>query len=294
MIKKICKLFFILSLCSLMTSKITAMNTIGQEIANIQLLECTELGDLEGVRIALANGADIETCDETGMTTLYIACLQGQTSIIKELLECGASLDSADIMGVQPFDMVFVSEQCPKEVVALLLSHAQKQNAYTPEDLNEFYNRAIDQSYLQAVEAFSDHLPLGTDNIGNGILTLSKKQKQRQRILHHQIPRSTTKKFTRKRLACAAHQLAIIRTQQPRFKARRTLQVLLKRYVTNSGPIDPDLTKSFMLDYASEEGKPVRKNIEKLLQSVVHQVIQERTGNPNIIAYLKHRKLYGR
>lgn len=59
-------------------------------------------GDLEGVKQALASGADLNAGDDVGYTPLNVAIQQKQVEVVKLLLESGADPNRADHDGNVP------------------------------------------------------------------------------------------------------------------------------------------------------------------------------------------------
>ncbi|MEW6493027.1 MAG: ankyrin repeat domain-containing protein, partial [Cyanobacteriota bacterium] len=68
------------------------------ETHNQILLEAIENQDLEGVKAALANGADANADNPAGITALMFAAMNGNLDIFNALLEAGAdvNLDSGE------------------------------------------------------------------------------------------------------------------------------------------------------------------------------------------------------
>lgn len=63
---------------------------LSQEIANDILLKAVEFGDMESVRFALDNGADMSAKARNGWTPVMIAALAGRADMVKLLAEKGA------------------------------------------------------------------------------------------------------------------------------------------------------------------------------------------------------------
>ncbi|UCD74893.1 MAG: ankyrin repeat domain-containing protein [Phycisphaerales bacterium] len=66
------------------------------EGATRSLAELARRGDVEGVRLAIANGADLERCDELGLTPIHYASLAGHPEIVGLLLDGGCPPDLQD------------------------------------------------------------------------------------------------------------------------------------------------------------------------------------------------------
>ena len=60
------------------------------------LLSAAASGDVEGVRAAVADGADLETRDEQGRTALLLAATHDHVEVAEVLVEQGASADALD------------------------------------------------------------------------------------------------------------------------------------------------------------------------------------------------------
>lgn len=73
--------------------------TTGTENARfrIQLIHEVERGNLSAVRALLAQGADVNARDDTGMTVLMKAASHGRTEVVRLLFANGASIDERDL-----------------------------------------------------------------------------------------------------------------------------------------------------------------------------------------------------
>lgn len=76
----------------------------------------------------LANGANVDACDNEDWTPLHAACSCGHLSIVSMLLRHGASLTAVTLEGQTPHDLALESENDGVDAVAqLLVSEAARQ-----------------------------------------------------------------------------------------------------------------------------------------------------------------------
>lgn len=66
------------------------------------LLQAAQVGDFEGVRSALAGGADPDATFESGVTPLMQAVSNGHYAAAKVLLDAGADPNAQDYQGLSP------------------------------------------------------------------------------------------------------------------------------------------------------------------------------------------------
>src|SRR5262245_14743353 len=78
-------------------------------------------GDLEGVRQALASGADPSAGDDAGYTPLHVAIQQKQAEVVQLLLENGADPNRADKHGNVPLWTAVHSWEHDDQIMLLLL-----------------------------------------------------------------------------------------------------------------------------------------------------------------------------
>ena len=71
----------------------------GQASADHRLLESANVGDVAGVRDAMAAGASVDSKDSNGMTPLLWAAYRGHIGIVKHLLKNGADVEQLDSRG---------------------------------------------------------------------------------------------------------------------------------------------------------------------------------------------------
>ena len=73
--------------------------------ANLELDPATEQAALETVKAALEFGADVRAADQDGYTALHMAAFTGAASIVKFLVDRGASVDARNKLGETPWSM---------------------------------------------------------------------------------------------------------------------------------------------------------------------------------------------
>jgi len=92
-----------------------------------QLLLAAKAGDLEGVRVALKDGADINVSNTSGETALFLAADQGQLDVVKFFLEKGALVNTKDsTYGATALCMA--AQNGHAEIVKLLLANGAEVN----------------------------------------------------------------------------------------------------------------------------------------------------------------------
>lgn len=69
---------------------------------DLALLNASGIGDLDGVRLALEKGADVNAKDSLGRTALMLACQQGLLDVARALVEAGADVNARDAHGRTP------------------------------------------------------------------------------------------------------------------------------------------------------------------------------------------------
>ena len=85
------------------------------------LLYATVVGFVEGVRLLLKYGADIEKCNMLSRSPLYYAVLYGNIETVVILLNAGAKVDVKDGQDVTP--LMVAAQYKRKEIVSILLQH---------------------------------------------------------------------------------------------------------------------------------------------------------------------------
>ncbi|XP_042498116.1 ankyrin repeat domain-containing protein 2B-like isoform X2 [Macadamia integrifolia] len=110
------------------------------------------VGDVEGLRNALATGADKDEEDSEGRTALHFACGYGEVECAQVLLEAGAKVDALDKN--KNTALHYAAGYGRKECVALLLENGaavtlQNLDAKTPLDVAKLNNQ---QEVLKLLE----------------------------------------------------------------------------------------------------------------------------------------------
>ncbi|KAG9130620.1 hypothetical protein Leryth_011868 [Lithospermum erythrorhizon] len=102
------------------------------------------VGDVEGLKKALADGADKDEDDSEGRTALHFACGYGEVECSKVLLEAGAKVDALDKN--KNTALHYAAGYGRKECVALLLENGaavtlQNMDGKTPLDVAKLNNQ---------------------------------------------------------------------------------------------------------------------------------------------------------
>ncbi|XP_047332179.1 ankyrin repeat domain-containing protein 2A-like [Impatiens glandulifera] len=102
------------------------------------------VGDVEGLKNALASGADMNEEDSEGRTALHFACGYGETKCAQILLEAGAVVDALDKN--KNTALHYAAGYGRNECVALLLEHGaavtlQNLDGKTPIDVAKLNNQ---------------------------------------------------------------------------------------------------------------------------------------------------------
>jgi ankyrin repeat protein len=111
---------------------------------NANLMAEMQRGDEYGVRFELARGADVNLCDDRGLSLLHQASRDGHAGVVKALVDGGAKLDMEDPAGDTPLHYAVWGEH--KGVVDVLIAagadpnHANHQ-AQRPVDIGSARTR---------------------------------------------------------------------------------------------------------------------------------------------------------
>ncbi|MDQ0642959.1 ankyrin repeat domain-containing protein [Microbacterium murale] len=87
--------------------------------AEQRLLAAASTGDVEGVRTALRDGADLETRGENGMTALIIAAKANHVEAARTLIEAGADVNAQD--DIQDSAYLYAGARGHDEILRLTL-----------------------------------------------------------------------------------------------------------------------------------------------------------------------------
>ncbi|MHA2142869.1 MAG: ankyrin repeat domain-containing protein [Candidatus Thorarchaeota archaeon] len=109
--------------------KMATPSTSGRGDADSQLQDAAHDGDLEGVRSAITNGADVEVIDGRGMKAIHWAALRGHKDIVGLLLENGADANGKNSADWTP--IMHASMEGHIEIVKMLLDKSADINAQT-------------------------------------------------------------------------------------------------------------------------------------------------------------------
>ncbi|XAR49511.1 Non-specific serine/threonine protein kinase [Bertholletia excelsa] len=90
----------------------------------VRLMYLANEGDLEGVRVLLDSGINVNFKDIDGRTALHVAACQGRPDVVQLLLQRGAEVDVEDRWGSSPLaDAIFYKYH---DVIQLLQEHGAK------------------------------------------------------------------------------------------------------------------------------------------------------------------------
>jgi hypothetical protein len=114
--------------------------------------QTASVGDVEGLKKALAAGADKDEVDSEGRTALHFACGYGEVKCAQVLLEAGATVDALD--NNKNTALHYAAGYGKKENVALLLENGaavtlQNMDGKTPIDVAKLNNQ---QEVLKLLE----------------------------------------------------------------------------------------------------------------------------------------------
>ncbi|XP_022763858.1 ankyrin repeat domain-containing protein 2A-like [Durio zibethinus] len=116
---------------------------VGNEDESI-VHNCASVGDVEGLKTALASGADKDEEDSEGRTALHFACGYGEVKCAQILLEDGATVDALDKN--KNTALHYAAGYGRKDCVALLLENGaavtlQNMDGKTPIDVAKLNNQ---------------------------------------------------------------------------------------------------------------------------------------------------------
>ncbi|KAK6241467.1 hypothetical protein SCA6_006856 [Theobroma cacao] len=116
---------------------------VGNEDESI-VHHCASVGDAEGLKAALASGADKDEEDSEGRTALHFACGYGEVKCAQILLEAGATVDALDKN--KNTALHYAAGYGRKDCVALLLENGaavtlQNMDGKTPIDVAKLNNQ---------------------------------------------------------------------------------------------------------------------------------------------------------
>lgn len=81
------------------------VSTAGLSGPEAALLEASYKADVKEIEQALANGADVNSADVNGRTSLHFCAGNGLQTLVRDLVSRGAVLDKQDVLGFTPLHM---------------------------------------------------------------------------------------------------------------------------------------------------------------------------------------------
>lgn len=90
------------------------------------LLQIAESGDVAKLQRVLARGADVNACDDSGVTALMVAAYHGRLEMVRALLEQGAELNAANSEGLTA--AMLADDAGHEEIVRHLVALGIKRN----------------------------------------------------------------------------------------------------------------------------------------------------------------------
>lgn len=81
------------------------VSTAGLEGADGDLIKASYNAEVSGIEKALADGADVNTTDVNGRTSLHFCAGNGLQLLVKQLVERGANPNKQDVLGLTPLHM---------------------------------------------------------------------------------------------------------------------------------------------------------------------------------------------
>jgi ankyrin repeat protein len=94
-------------------------------------------GNIEGVKLAIANGSDVNVKDELGSTPLDGAVYDGHKEIAELLIANGANANAKDEDGATPLHLA--ADTGHKDIVELLISKGADVNAKDEDETTPLY-----------------------------------------------------------------------------------------------------------------------------------------------------------
>ena len=91
---------------------------------SVDIHQAAERGNIEVVKQAIADGADVNAKDDIGWTPLHPATAAGHKEIVELLIAKGADVNAMDDDGITPLDFAIVDKQ--SETADLLRKHGAK------------------------------------------------------------------------------------------------------------------------------------------------------------------------
>lgn len=101
-----------------------------------KLLEAASIGDVDGIKTALAEGANIDTTNVNGWSAASFAVSAGRYDALVALIEAEIDLNQANLEGMTP--LMYAALQGDKEIVELLLTHNADPSIATESGMTAF------------------------------------------------------------------------------------------------------------------------------------------------------------
>eukprot|EP00271_Cylindrocystis_brebissonii_P013612 TRINITY_DN3360_c0_g3_i1.p1 TRINITY_DN3360_c0_g3~~TRINITY_DN3360_c0_g3_i1.p1 ORF type:complete len:186 (+),score=41.10 TRINITY_DN3360_c0_g3_i1:478-1035(+) len=117
------------------------MTAVEDEVQNVQddLVQAARYGDTDDLRLALSDGATVNTPDSEGRTALHMACANGHLDVVRLLIESHADVNVLNSEGSSPLHWAAVNGRIP--IVELLMAHGAN-----PAVLNRLERTPVDDA----------------------------------------------------------------------------------------------------------------------------------------------------
>lgn len=109
--------------------------------ANAMLWAAADIGDVEGLVVALGMGADTGSTSRLARTALHMAAIKGHTAIVEVLVDVGAAVDAVDEDSMTPlhlaafYGQALVAVQLVERGADLVAASSQDTGALTPAEI---------------------------------------------------------------------------------------------------------------------------------------------------------------
>mgnify|MGYP003998025029 CR=1 FL=1 len=121
-------------------------------ISNLQsgpIHEAAEVGSLDGIKLHLDNGVDVNVKNSKSSTALHIAVLNGYLEASKFLITQGAEINCEDKYGRTPLHMAAIGGH--KKITVLLVDNGANINALTVSNKTPL-DRALESYNLETAD----------------------------------------------------------------------------------------------------------------------------------------------
>jgi uncharacterized protein len=99
--------------------------------ANHNLWQIAKMGDVDQLERALARGADVNACNNLGLTPLMMAAYHGQTDMVKALVEHGADVNAFDNRGLRA--AMLAKDSGHAEILRTLVARGVERSPTAPQ-----------------------------------------------------------------------------------------------------------------------------------------------------------------